>query len=167
MPIVSRGTQAYEWSALRVGFSKGSQPVFTRAQPFGVFRGFLRNSRKYGLGSLRKTPTEGTQLIGLGPSWNNWTQTYNQPIVRPEPVEGVASVGGGVPRDPSPYLQENSERGRQASLIRLGTYRVPILSTEPLCHWRGESKMSCINAHAHEQCSFQHLKQLKANAVCK
>ena len=30
-------------------------------------RGFLRNSRKYGLGSLRKTPTEGTPPIGLGP----------------------------------------------------------------------------------------------------
>ena len=28
---------------------------------------FLRNSRKYGLGSLRKTPTEGTQPIGLRP----------------------------------------------------------------------------------------------------
>ena len=24
--------------------------------PFGIFRGFLRNSRKYGLGSIRKTP---------------------------------------------------------------------------------------------------------------
>ena len=27
--------------------------------PFGVFRGFLRNSRKYGLGFLRKTPHGG------------------------------------------------------------------------------------------------------------
>ena len=32
-------------------------------KPFGVFRGFLRNSRKYGLGSLRKISTEGIQLI--------------------------------------------------------------------------------------------------------
>ena len=29
--------------------------------------GFLRNSRKYGLGSLKKTPTEGNPPIGLGP----------------------------------------------------------------------------------------------------
>ena len=29
---------------------------------------FLRNSRKYGLGSLKKTPTVGTPPIGLGPS---------------------------------------------------------------------------------------------------
>ena len=35
--------------------------------PFGVFRGFLQKSRKYGLGSLRKTPTEGIPPIGLGP----------------------------------------------------------------------------------------------------
>ena len=32
-----------------------------------LVRGFLRNSRKYGLGSLRKTPLEGTSLIGPGP----------------------------------------------------------------------------------------------------
>ena len=30
-------------------------------------RGFLRNSHKYGLGSLRKTPTEGTSHIDPGP----------------------------------------------------------------------------------------------------
>ena len=32
------------------------------------YGGFLRNSRKYRLGSLRKTPTEGNPPIGLGPS---------------------------------------------------------------------------------------------------
>ena len=32
-----------------------------------VFRGFLRNSRKYRLESHRKTPTEGNLPIGLGP----------------------------------------------------------------------------------------------------
>ena len=37
-------------------------------QPFGVFRGFLRNTRKYGLGFIRKTPTEGTAPFGLDPS---------------------------------------------------------------------------------------------------
>ena len=35
-------------------------------QPFRVFRGFLRNSRKYGLGSLRKIPTEDNPPI-VGP----------------------------------------------------------------------------------------------------
>ena len=37
-----------------------------RPSLFGVFRGFLRNSRKYRLGFLRKTPTEGTPPIGPG-----------------------------------------------------------------------------------------------------
>ena len=32
-----------------------------------VLGGFLRNSRKYGLGSHRKTPTVGTPPIDLGP----------------------------------------------------------------------------------------------------
>ena len=35
------------------------------------YSGFLLNLRKYGLGSLRKTPTEGIPPIGLGPSWDN------------------------------------------------------------------------------------------------
>ena len=30
--------------------------------------GFLRKSRKYGLGPLKKTPTEGTPPIGPGPT---------------------------------------------------------------------------------------------------
>ena len=34
---------------------------------FVNLRSFLRNSRKYGLRSLRKTPTEGIPFIGLGP----------------------------------------------------------------------------------------------------
>ena len=48
-------------------------------QPFGVFRGFLRNSRKYGIGSLRKTPAEGTPPIGLGPYETIGLTTNNQP----------------------------------------------------------------------------------------
>ena len=35
---------------------------------FGVFCGFLWNSVKYGLGSLRKTPTDGTPPLGSGPT---------------------------------------------------------------------------------------------------
>ena len=37
-------------------------------QAFGVIRGFLRNSRKYGLGSLRKTPTKDTPPMDPGPT---------------------------------------------------------------------------------------------------
>ena len=48
-------------------------------QPFGVFRGFLRNSLKYGLGSHRKTSTEGTPPTGLGPSEKISLKTNNQP----------------------------------------------------------------------------------------
>ena len=36
--------------------------------PFGVFLGFLQNSRKYGLGSLRKKPTDCIPLAGPGPT---------------------------------------------------------------------------------------------------
>ena len=35
-------------------------------KPFGVFRSFLRNSHKYGLGFLRKTSTECAPPILLG-----------------------------------------------------------------------------------------------------
>ena len=41
-------------------------PSRLSTKPFGVFRGFLRNSRKQELGSLRKTPTEGTSPVGPG-----------------------------------------------------------------------------------------------------
>ena len=37
-------------------------------QLFGDFRGFLGNSRKYGLGSLRKAPTEDIPTTGPGPT---------------------------------------------------------------------------------------------------
>ena len=39
-----------------------------RPRHFGAFRGFLRNSRTYGLGSLRKTPYEEHSPTGLGPA---------------------------------------------------------------------------------------------------
>ena len=42
---------------------RASRP--SRSEFFVVF---LLKSRKYGLGSLRKTPTEGNPPIGLGPS---------------------------------------------------------------------------------------------------
>ena len=45
--------------------------------PFGVFRGFLRNSCEYGVGSFRKTPTEGTPPIGPGPTSGQLALTYN------------------------------------------------------------------------------------------
>ena len=40
-------------------------------KPFEAFRGFLQNSGKYGLGSLRKTYT------GRGPTWDNCPYFYN------------------------------------------------------------------------------------------
>ena len=42
-PIVSLGTQAYRWSALHGGLSKGSQPVFTR-----VSEKTIENSERLG-----------------------------------------------------------------------------------------------------------------------
>ena len=47
----------------------GSNPLSRLStQPFGVFHCSLRNSLKYRLGSLRKTPTEGTSPTGSGPT---------------------------------------------------------------------------------------------------
>ena len=40
--------------------------------PFGVFPGFLRMSRKFGLGSLRKTLTEDISPIVPGTLFHNW-----------------------------------------------------------------------------------------------
>ena len=49
----------------------------------GVFRCFLQNSRKYGLGSLRKTPTEGIHLQSQASRADNrtYTQTPNNPFL--------------------------------------------------------------------------------------
>ena len=43
------------------------------------FRGYLRNLRKYGLGSLRKTTMLGIPHIVPDPACENWTLTYCQP----------------------------------------------------------------------------------------
>ena len=51
---------AQNWKKEGAGFDSRSR---LSTQPFGVFRGFLRNSRKCGLGSLIKTPTEGIPSI--------------------------------------------------------------------------------------------------------
>ena len=67
------------------------------------------------------------------------------PLVGPEPIGGVLSVGIFL-RDPRPHLREfqrktteNSERlGRQARPgIEPGTTRQPVSSAEPLRHWWG------------------------------
>ena len=55
-------------------------------QPFGVFQGLLKNSHKYGLGSLRKTPTERhspyrprshKRTIGLNPTTTKLRKLQN------------------------------------------------------------------------------------------
>ena len=48
--------------------------------PFGVFRDFLRNLRKYGLGSFRKTRTENTPPTGPNPRCRQLNPT-TQPSV--------------------------------------------------------------------------------------
>ena len=60
-----RRGNAQNWKTGGARF-KPRSPLST--EPFGDFRGFLRNSCKYGLGSLRKTPMEGTPSIGLSPT---------------------------------------------------------------------------------------------------
>ena len=52
---------------------------------FGVFRGFLRNSHKYGLGSLRKTPPPWRALL-CRPKYHMWAMGLN-PITQPHPKQ--------------------------------------------------------------------------------
>ena len=75
LPNQWQSGNARKWKTGGVRFKPLSR---LSTQPFGVLRGFLRNSRKYGLGSLRKTPTEGTSLV---PQADNQPSTYNQPSV--------------------------------------------------------------------------------------
>ena len=52
------------------------------SRSFGVFRGFLQNLRKYGLRSLRKTPTEGTIPVGPGPTSEQLALHLQPTIIR-------------------------------------------------------------------------------------
>ena len=64
-------------------------------QPLGVFRGFLRNSFKYGLGSLRKIPTEGTSLQVQVPQADNWPQNLQpNPLVTERYCAQNCQTGG-------------------------------------------------------------------------
>ena len=56
---------AQNWQMGGTGFTSLSS---LSIQPFGIFRGFLQKSHKYGLGSLRKTPAEGISLTSPGPT---------------------------------------------------------------------------------------------------
>ena len=64
----------YQWLsgfALKNGRRRGGRfnhRSLLLTQPFGVFRGFLRNSRKCGLGFLRKTPTYCVSSTGPDPT---------------------------------------------------------------------------------------------------
>ena len=55
-PISSRAVLCSNWQTGGARFKPLSR---LSTQTFGVFRAFLRNSSKYGLGSLRKTPHDG------------------------------------------------------------------------------------------------------------
>ena len=59
-------------SALKTGRRKVTGSNSGRVCLPSVFRGFFRNSRKYDLGSFRKTPMEDTLLIGPDPQADNW-----------------------------------------------------------------------------------------------
>ena len=87
----------HQWlrnSALKTGRQEGpgSIPSFLTTELLGVFRGFLRNSRKYGLGSLGKTPppthTEGTSPSRLGASCRQQALVL-QPINQPSNVNFI------------------------------------------------------------------------------
>ena len=74
-------TMVEEWFCSQIwqtGGARFNPQSRLSTQTLGVFPGFLQNSRKYGLGSLRKTPTEGIPPIGLGPSWTIGLKSYNQ-----------------------------------------------------------------------------------------
>ena len=63
------------WKTRGDGFNSRSR---LSTKPFGVFRGFLQNLHKYGLGSLRKTPMEGTPPQAQVPHADKWPYPYNQ-----------------------------------------------------------------------------------------
>ena len=56
LPRQWQSVNAQNW---KMGGDRFKPRSHLSTQPFGVFRGFLRNSRKHGLGSLRKTPHGG------------------------------------------------------------------------------------------------------------
>ena len=60
-----RSGNAQNWNTGGARFNPQSRFL---TYPFRVFHGFLRNLCKYGLGSLRKTPTEGTPNIVPDPT---------------------------------------------------------------------------------------------------
>ena len=60
-----RSGNAQKWKTGGVRFKPRSR---LSTYPFGDFRSFLRSSRKYGLGCLRKTPTEGAPPVVPGPT---------------------------------------------------------------------------------------------------
>ena len=53
---------------LKMGGARFKPQSRLSTQPFRVFRGFLRNSHKYGLGSLKKITKEGTPPTCPGPT---------------------------------------------------------------------------------------------------
>ena len=60
-----RSGNAQSWKTGGTRFKPQSR---LSTQPFGVFRGFLQNLRKCGLGSFRKIPMEGISPIVPGPT---------------------------------------------------------------------------------------------------
>ena len=76
-PPVAELLCAQSW---KMGGGKLNPRSCLSTEPFRVFRGFLRNSLKYGLGSLKKTPTEVILPIGLGLKWDNRLYTLQSTI---------------------------------------------------------------------------------------
>ena len=76
--------ELYCAQSCQTGGDRFKPRTFLSIQPFGVFLCFLRNPRKYKLGSLRKTPTEGTLPMGPGHTSRELTlalKPTNQPKI--------------------------------------------------------------------------------------
>ena len=72
-----RAPPAAKRSSLKAGKRDGKSRIQVAVALVDLVRGFLRNSLKNRLESLRKTPTDGITPIVPGSLCDNWTQSYS------------------------------------------------------------------------------------------
>ena len=82
MAHITSGCNARNWKTGGARFKPRSR---LSTKLFEVFPGFLRLTRKYGLGSLKKTSTESIPPIGPGP-------TSGQLALRLQPANQLSKV---------------------------------------------------------------------------
>ena len=134
-----RSGSAQNWKTGGARFKPRSR---LSTQPFGVSRGFLRNSHKYGLGSLRKTPTEGNPPIVPGPT-SGQLDLYLHPSIHPKVVkpcsERLQMCKPVINRNSEIFTSlELSKKKKQKNLKKMILFNYSLLK---------QNKKFCQNAH--------------------